>query len=124
MRRLPSVTVWSPRTSGPRRPASFLDAACAGVSGLVDDFLTYAYGWGFDPREVLAEVQLWHGGGDPLVPVEQALQLAADLPNCRVFLDPDEGHHFFRSALQQILATLVAPAPVSAGANAPLLRAA
>ena len=33
----------------PRRPASFLDAACGGVGGLVDDFLTYAHGWGFDP---------------------------------------------------------------------------
>lgn len=102
----------------------FLDAACAGVSGLVDDFLTYAHGWGFDHRDVMAEVHLWHGGGDPLVPVEHALQLAADLPDCRVFLDPDEGHHFFRSSLEQILSTLVAPAPVVGGAGAPVLRAA
>jgi pimeloyl-ACP methyl ester carboxylesterase len=87
---------------------SFLDATCGGVGGLIDDFLTYAHGWGFDPREVGTEVQLWHGASDPLVPVEHALQLAAALPRCRVFVDPDEGHHFFRSSLEEILGTLVA----------------
>ncbi|HEX3803181.1 MAG TPA: alpha/beta fold hydrolase [Solirubrobacteraceae bacterium] len=92
---------------------SFLDATCAGVGGLIDDFLTYAFGWGFDPREVDSEVQLWHGASDPLVPVEHALQLAAMLPNCRVFIDPDEGHHFFRSGLGEILAALVAPDAVA-----------
>ena len=30
--------------------ASFLDATCAGVGGLIDDFLTYATGWGFAPE--------------------------------------------------------------------------
>jgi pimeloyl-ACP methyl ester carboxylesterase len=102
----------------------FLDAACGGVTGLVEDFLTYAYGWGFAAREVETEVHLWHGAGDPLVPVEHALQLAAELPNCRVFLDPDEGHHFFRSGLEQILAALVAPAPEVGRSDAELLRAA
>ena len=87
--------------------SSFLDAACSGVDGLIDDFLTYAHGWGFDPGDVGAEVQLWHGAGDPLVPVEHALQLAAALPRCRVFVDPDEGHHFFRASLEQILEALV-----------------
>lgn len=87
--------------------SSFLDAACGGVGGLIDDFLTYAHGWGFDPGEIGAEVQLWHGAGDPLVPVEHALQLAAALPRCHVFIDPDEGHHFFRSSLEQILVALV-----------------
>jgi pimeloyl-ACP methyl ester carboxylesterase len=103
---------------------SFLDATCAGVGGLVDDFLTYAYGWGFEPGEVSAEVHLWHGASDPLVPVEHALQLAATLPNCRVFVDPDEGHHFFRSNLAEILAALVAPEEVPAVTSARKLRAA
>ena len=106
---------------------SFLDSACCGVGGLIDDFLTYADGWGFDPREVAAEVQLWHGAGDPLVPVEHALQLAAALPRCRIFVDPDEGHHFFRSSLEQILTALVEPgegAGAAEAAEAAALRAA
>ena len=52
-------------------------------------------------------MHLWHGLEDPLVPIEHALQLAATLPGCRVFLDPDEGHHFFRRRLAEILAVLV-----------------
>ena len=103
---------------------SFLDAARGGVGGLIDDFLTYAHGWGFDPSGIEAEVQLWHGGGDPLVPVEHALQLAAALRNCRVFVDPDEGHHFFRSSLEQILGTLVDAGPRISRADAGMLRAA
>lgn len=86
---------------------SFLDAARHGVGGLIDDYLTYACEWGFEPAEIGHQVHLWHGAADPLVPVEHALQLATELPRCRVFFDPDEGHHFFRSNLAQILAVLV-----------------
>lgn len=94
-------------SEGSAASTSFLDATCGSVAGLIDDFLTYAHGWGFDPSGMSTEVQLWHGAGDPLVPVEHALQLAASLPRCRVFIDPDEGHHFFRSSLEEILAALV-----------------
>ena len=86
--------------------ASFLDAAASGVSGMIDDYLSCCGEWGFAPNEVVAEVDLWHGVRDPIVPVEHALQLAIALPRCRVFIDPDEGHHFFRSRLRTILAVL------------------
>jgi pimeloyl-ACP methyl ester carboxylesterase len=86
--------------------ASFLDATAAGVGGIVDDYLTCCRDWGFDPGTVGAEVHLWHGVRDPIVPIEHALQLAIALPRCRVFFDPDEGHHFFRSRLATILAVL------------------
>jgi pimeloyl-ACP methyl ester carboxylesterase len=86
---------------------SFLDAASEGVRGMIEDYLVYSSPWGFAASEVTAEVHLWHGLEDPLVPVEHALQLAVSLPRCRVFLDPDEGHHFFRRRLAKILAVLV-----------------
>lgn len=106
-------------TDGRERVAasdSFLDATRAGVGGLVDDYLTYAAGWDFPLAEVYNEVHLWHGASDPLVPVEHALQLAASLPRCQVFIDPDEGHHFFRSSLMEILAALVGYRPRQSGA--------
>jgi pimeloyl-ACP methyl ester carboxylesterase len=87
--------------------ASFLEATAGGVSGLIDDYLVYAASWGFSPEEVASEVHLWHGCGDPLVPMDHALDLAVALPRCRVFFDPDEGHHFFRRRLGEILAVLV-----------------
>jgi hypothetical protein len=88
---------------------SFLDATSYGVGGMVEDYLTYSRGWGFRPEEVDPDVHVWHGACDPLVPVEHALQLAVALPSCRVFVDPDEGHHFFRRRLEEILTVLLSP---------------
>jgi pimeloyl-ACP methyl ester carboxylesterase len=87
--------------------ASFLEPSSDGVRGMIDDYLTYSHGWGFDVSDVRAPVRLWHGVDDPLVPIEHALQLAAALPNCHVFFDADEGHHFFRRRLREILTVLV-----------------
>jgi pimeloyl-ACP methyl ester carboxylesterase len=97
------------REAGERSAAStsFLDATAGGVRGLIDDYLTCSRPWGFSARDVKADVHLWHGLDDPLVPVEHALQLAVALPRCRMFFDPDEGHHFFRRRLANILAVLV-----------------
>ena len=74
---------------------------------MIDDYVVACSDWGFSPAEVEAEVHLWHGVRDPLVPIEHALQLAITLRRCRVFFDPDEGHHFFRSRLRTILAVLI-----------------
>jgi fermentation-respiration switch protein FrsA (DUF1100 family) len=74
---------------------------------MIEDYRTYSRGWGFRPEEVGPEIHVWHGGLDPLVPVEHALQLAVTLPSCRIFVDPDEGHHFFRRRLEEILTVLL-----------------
>ena len=87
--------------------ASFLEATTRGVRGIIDDYLTCIGTWGFSLDAVEPEVDLWHGVADPLVPIDHALALAAVLPRCRVFFDADEGHHFFRRRLHEILATLV-----------------
>jgi pimeloyl-ACP methyl ester carboxylesterase len=89
--------------------SSFLEATSYGVAGMIEDYLTYSRAWGFGPAEIDTEVHVWHGGADPLVPVEHALQLAVTLPRCRIFVDPDEGHHFFRRRLDEILAVLLRP---------------
>jgi pimeloyl-ACP methyl ester carboxylesterase len=87
--------------------SSFLDAAAdGGVRGMIEDFLTYSRPWGFAAGDVEPEVYLWHGLNDPLVPIDHALALAATLPRCRAFFDPEEGHHFFRRRLASILAVL------------------
>jgi pimeloyl-ACP methyl ester carboxylesterase len=87
--------------------ASFLAATVGGVVGLIDDFLVYAQPWSFSPADVTVDVDLWHGFGDPLVPIDHALHLAATLPRCRAFFDPQEGHHFFRRRLADILSVLI-----------------
>ncbi|MEA2233462.1 MAG: hypothetical protein QOD83_3278 [Solirubrobacteraceae bacterium] len=88
--------------------ARFLAAARRGVGGMIDDYLLCAAPWGFDPAGVPGLVQLWHGMRDTLVPVDEAIQLAAGLPHVQIELDPDEGHFFYRRRLREILGDLAA----------------
>lgn len=87
--------------------ARFLAAGRRGVGGMIDDYLLCAAPWDFDLGGVRALVQLWHGMRDVLVPVDQAIQLAASLPNVQTRLGPDEGHFFYRRRLREILGDLV-----------------
>ena len=91
-----------------RATARFLAAAAGGVGAMVDDYLLCHRPWGFAPQDVRGLVQLWHGMQDPLVPVDEALGLAAALPNVQVALDPDEGHFFYRRRLREILGRVAA----------------
>jgi pimeloyl-ACP methyl ester carboxylesterase len=95
----------------------FLAAARGGVGGMIDDYLVCAGPWGFRLEDVRGRVHLWHGMQDALVPVDQAMHLAAALPNVRVALHPDEGHFFYRRRLREILGHLAA-AVRSAGSPA------
>jgi pimeloyl-ACP methyl ester carboxylesterase len=97
------------RHQGQEAAVSFLNAAAAtGVGGLVNDYGIYGREWGFPIEEVYNQVQLWHGADDPLVPLDDVLQFAALLPHCKIYVDPEQGHHFFRGSLEQILRTLTA----------------
>jgi len=91
----------------------FLAAAAGGVGNMVEDYLVTTRPWGFAPESVRGHVQLWHGMCDALVPVDDALALAVSLPSCRVALDPDEGHFFFRRRLHEILGALVGREPAA-----------
>jgi pimeloyl-ACP methyl ester carboxylesterase len=85
---------------------AFLAATGGGIGGLVEDHLITSRPWGFDLGEVEGEVHVWHGMHDAFVPVEHALQLVAALPNCRAWLNPGEGHFFFRRKVREILGAL------------------
>ncbi len=86
---------------------AFLAATGGGVAGLVEDHLVTSRPWGFDLASVEGEVHVWHGMHDAFVPVEHALQLVAALPRCRAWLNPGEGHFFFRRRVRDILGALV-----------------
>jgi pimeloyl-ACP methyl ester carboxylesterase len=86
---------------------AFLTATTGGIAGLVQDHLVTSRPWDFDLHEVTGEVHVWHGMGDAFVPAEHALQLVAALPRCRAFLDPGEGHFFFRRRVRDVLGALV-----------------
>jgi pimeloyl-ACP methyl ester carboxylesterase len=85
----------------------FLTAAGGGARGLVEDYALSARPWGFALADVKPEVHVFHGVRDALVPVDHALALAAGLPRCQAWMDPDEGHFLFRRKLGDVLAALV-----------------
>ncbi|MGH2944295.1 MAG: alpha/beta fold hydrolase, partial [Solirubrobacteraceae bacterium] len=85
-----------------------LAAAGGGAGGMIDDYVVCARPWGFMPEDVRAPVHVWHGMQDALVPVDEAMVVAAALPHARIALDPDEGHFFYRRRLREILGDLVA----------------
>jgi pimeloyl-ACP methyl ester carboxylesterase len=94
--------------AGERAAVRFLAAASGGVGGMIDDHLICTRPWGFAPEDVGGLVQLWHGAQDELVPIDQAMHLAAALPRVQAALHPDEGHFFYRRRLREILGDLVA----------------
>lgn len=97
------------RLAGPGRDEPLLALSAAtrpGVRGAVEDFLVCGRPWGFDPTSITAEVHVWHGLQDRIAPAEHAWQLAAALPNCRIHVDPDESHFFFRRRSAEIAAQL------------------
>lgn len=83
--------------------AQFLAAAEGGVRGMVQDYALSAKPWGFSLSDIQAEVHVFHGVRDALVPVDHALALAAGLPRCRAWMDPEEGHFLFRRRLADVL---------------------
>ena len=84
----------------------FLAAARGGVGGMIDDYLLCAGGWGFALQDIHSPVALWHGVQDPLVPVDEAMHMAAALPRVQTALDPDEGHFFYSRRVREILGDL------------------
>lgn len=63
-----------------------------GVDGWIDDDYAFFGDWGFDPAEISVPVSIWQGGEDRIVPVAHAEWLAANIPEARFNLQPDQGH--------------------------------
>jgi len=86
---------------------AFLSATERGVGAMLEDLVLATGPWGFDPGEVPVPVHVWHGTADPLVPVEQAWQLAIGFPRCIPAFAAGEGHFFFRRRMAEVLGQLV-----------------
>ena len=99
--------------------AQFLEAAAGGVRGMVDDYALSARPWGFALADVQPEVHVFHGVKDALVPVDHALALAANLPRCRAWMDPEEGHFLFRRRLADVLGAVTGARERSAAGRSP-----
>ncbi len=71
---------------------SMRESVREGAAGAWWDLVLAGRPWGFAPRDVAMEVQLWHGEEDRTVPVSMGRWLAASLPRCRARFVPGEAH--------------------------------
>jgi pimeloyl-ACP methyl ester carboxylesterase len=56
------------------------------------DFILYSRPWGFRLQDIHAQVHLWHGEMDRMVPPQMGRYMAKTIPDCRATFYPDEGH--------------------------------
>ncbi len=82
-----------------------------GIDGATDDVHLYQQPWGFELADITAEIQLWHGAADPIVPVSHSKFITEQLTNATLKLVPGAGHFsLFILHAESILSGLVAPA--------------
>ena len=72
--------------------ASMAEGLRDSAEGWVDDDLAFAAPWGFDLADLTADVRIWQGTADLMVPPAHGRWLAAALPHARFELRPDHGH--------------------------------
>jgi pimeloyl-ACP methyl ester carboxylesterase len=75
--------------------ASFVESVRQGARGWLDDDLAFVRPWGFQLEDVPAEVRLWQGELDVLVPHAHAEYMARRLPRATFELIPNAGHFIF-----------------------------
>ena len=73
--------------------AAFRESARGGYRGPCHDLRIAAQPWGFDPRDILVPVHLFHGDRDRVVPSSMSTDLATLIRGARVDILPGEGHY-------------------------------
>ncbi|GAA2331989.1 alpha/beta hydrolase [Streptomyces kunmingensis] len=77
---------------GPDNAAHMNHALADGADGWLDDLRALTSPWGFDPGDIAAPVELWHGALDRMVPVAHGLWLTRRLPTARTRVENGHGH--------------------------------
>jgi pimeloyl-ACP methyl ester carboxylesterase len=62
------------------------------ADGAACDLMLYQRPWNIPLEAIRVPVLLWHGERDVTVPVEMGRYLARNIPGCRAFFYPQEGH--------------------------------
>jgi pimeloyl-ACP methyl ester carboxylesterase len=70
--------------------------------------LLFARAWGFRLEDIEAEVWLWYGEADALIPVHTGRYLAEAIPNSQLTVYPGEGHMLLVTCWEEILIALAA----------------
>lgn len=77
-----------------------------GGRGMYDEALVLARPWGFELADVRVPVQVWQGKRDETVPEAMAHHLAREIPDAKLRLFGQDGHHLLYRRWPEILAAL------------------
>lgn len=86
--------------------ADITEAFRQGSQGAALDVVLLGRPWGFTLGEIQAEVHLWQGGDDTLVPEAMGRYQAAQIPRCHFTLLPGEGHLLVIDRMADLVAAL------------------
>lgn len=80
----------------PELRAMFLDdlllGSKTGMHATLNDVILFARHWGFELENIRTPIRFWQGTIDPLVPINHAQTMAAQIPGSSYSLCVDEGH--------------------------------
>ena len=68
----------------------------------MEDYRILGGDWGFDLKEIEAEILLWQGEEDHLLPMAHARYLADYLRFAQLVVVPNQGHFLLRSSARRI----------------------
>ncbi len=92
---------------GERIQRSVAEAFRQGIKGPALDWKLYTGDWGFDLKDINVPVYLWYGAKDKNVSLNMGKYYHAQIPNSRLFIEPNGGHLFRVKKEEEILRTLV-----------------
>lgn len=96
--------------SRPEHEASLIrmtrEALRQGNGGGLADLEIFSQPWGVDFAAISAPTVLWQGTADRIVPVEAALWLGAQLPDCAIELIHGAGHFWIYENIDVVMARL------------------
>ena len=88
-----------------QKMAGFLDSVSHGGRGAALDYRVTAQPWGFLPEAISCPVTWWHGLDDDMVPLHQAQDLVARMPDATLRTVPGASHLALRVAADEIVAS-------------------
>ena len=74
----------------------------------IQDMASGVRHWGFDPEDIEASVQIWHGELDRNIPISHAHRLADTIPGATLHPCPGEGHWLLVDHMPEILVRVTA----------------
>lgn len=86
---------------------SYQESFRQGIKGILLDLKIYTTEWGFPLSKINVPVYLWYGAKDKNVSLEMGKYYQSQIPNSKLFIDPNGGHLFRNEHEEEIIKRLM-----------------